>query len=203
MARRGRVDDDEVMAPAAPARAPARQLPDLHHAHELLRARRRGGEVLEGAARGEHPPGDAPAEGLQPLEQRAIGVDRDARQAVARSSTSAPADALAAEHGGQRGSARRPPTTIVRRPARGRGRPIAAAIVVLPTPPLPVMKSSSRSSSDCIRRGSRASNPRRDPAVPTIGCDERAPAATSTIRSPSTATASCRAWSRTGAPARS
>ena len=40
--------------------------------------------------------------------------------------------------------------TITRRPEAAAASPIAVAIVVLPTPPLPVMKMSSRSSSVCI-----------------------------------------------------
>ncbi len=77
------VDHDEVVpAPAAPAALPARELPDLDHAHELFRAGRGRREVLERAARGEHPAGEPPGERLQPLEQRLVGVDRDARQAL-------------------------------------------------------------------------------------------------------------------------
>jgi hypothetical protein len=52
------------------------------HRDELLGAGRGGGEVLEGSAGGKHAAGDAAAEYLQPLEQRAIRVDRDARQAL-------------------------------------------------------------------------------------------------------------------------
>src|SRR5271166_4039555 len=57
-------------------------------------------------------------------------------------------------------------TTIVLRPLRAASSPMAAAIVVLPTPPLPVTTSSLRSSRDSIYVQS-VSN-RTGPAVPTI-----------------------------------
>ncbi len=89
MPRRRRVHDHQVIA--APAlRAALRQLPDLHHAHDLLRARRRGGEVLERAARGEQPPGHPAAQRLQPLQQRPVRVDRDASTADPRARVSSP-----------------------------------------------------------------------------------------------------------------
>ena len=56
MPGRGRVEHDQIMAAAGSPALAAGQLPDLDHRHQLLRAGRRGREVLERAARGEHPP---------------------------------------------------------------------------------------------------------------------------------------------------
>ena len=161
----GRVEHDEVIARARAAPAPALgELPDLDHADELLRARGGGGEVLEGAAGGEHRARDAPAERLQPLQQRAVGVDRDAPQVLLRARSRRPVSARRqCRTARAAGPARRPRRRSCAGRARAASSPIAAAIVVLPTPPLPVITSSLRSSTDVHRQRAVCLKPRRSP----------------------------------------
>src|SRR6185437_2589832 len=65
---------------SSPPRRAEREPPDLDHRHDLARARRGGGEILEGAAGGEDAPRYAAAQRLHPLEQRAVRIDRERRQ---------------------------------------------------------------------------------------------------------------------------
>ena len=113
-------------------------------------------------------PGDAPAERLQPLQQRPVGVDRDAPQALPQLDLGARA-ALGARRRTDRRRRRCSPTstTIVRGPRRAASRPSAAAIVVLPTPPLPVTTSSLRVEQRLSSRHS-VSKTAAIPAGPTI-----------------------------------
>ena len=115
------VEHDEVVAAPATALGLG-QVPDLHHAHQLLRAGRGGGEVLEGAARREHPPRDAPAERLQPFQQRSVGVDRDAPQALAKPGLRPGSR----RPGGRTARARAPARPSPRRSCADRDRPPAA-----------------------------------------------------------------------------
>ena len=118
VAGRRRVEHDQVIARRAPRRARSRvSCQILTMLTSSLRAGRRRGEVLEGAAGGEHAAGDPPAERLQPLEQRPVGVDRDARQALLAAATlgsgCARGDARTASAAGVCSPTS---TTIVRRP---------------------------------------------------------------------------------------
>ena len=102
--------------------------------------------LLEASTRPEH----APAERLQPLEQRPVGVDRDARTGRSCSSISAPGPAWRdAEQLGQPALVADLHDDRARSPSGGE-QAERAAIVVLPTPPLPVTTSSLRSSTDVI-----------------------------------------------------
>ena len=165
---------------------------------QLLRARRGRGEVLEGAARGEDPrrrcARPAPA-----ATRAAPGRGRS------RGSTGPPASGVSAPAPARRrartarqpAAGRRPRRRSCAGPRRAASRPSAAAIVVLPTPPLPVTTSSLRSSSDVIACQSVSNRARA--ACTYNRAHERTGGDRSTRRSPTTSAASCRASCRTGA----
>ena len=146
---------------SAPPRA-SRSSPSRRSRGRPVRPRRSTGRCRSRRARAR----DATAERLDPFQQRPVRVDRDARQPLGQLALLAvrghgPAEQLAAA-----ATARR-----TRRPAcgarsRAASMPSAAAIVVLPTPPLPVTTTSLRSRISCI--GPQSVSNRGPPAVPTI-----------------------------------
>ena len=145
---------------------------ELADGEDLLHPGRRRGHEVEAA--GQRPDAGQQRHAQlerQVLAQRVLGVHGHGRQPVG---DLAGARRPAARSRRRRPGCpwRRPRTTSVRRPAAPRAGRARPAMVVLPTPPLPVTKTSRRSSSGRVNSASRsrsagrrrAGRPRRRPA---------------------------------------